>query len=313
MRVSLFRNILWTASLVSLLTILSGPAPVWAGVARHTVQPGESLSAITRDFYGDKDLFAVIALYNGIDDPERIKPGTVIRLPFSERVTVGRGESLSLIAKRVWNTPMFYQVLADVNGIARPESVPAGTKIRIPVMVPYRLGRGESLSTVAGSYYGNPKQFRPIALASAIDDPARIAAGTRIKIPLILTRAARPRPRPAPAPPKPATPAPVKKPPPPAPASRKPDRTLIQAEEAFRRGDYGEARDLLAEGQRSISSADRPEALRLLASCHLAYGDRDSALAALRESYGLDPSFRPQPSMVNPELMKLHEQAMGRR
>ncbi len=299
-RQSMFRT---TVFFLSVCLAVIGQAE--AGVVNHTVRSGESLSAITRDFYGDKELFGIIALYNGIPDATTIQPGSIVRLPYSELITVGPGESLSLIAKRVWKNARFYTVLAEVNDITRPEAVPAGTRIRIPVMVPYRLGKGESLSTVARDFYGNPGKFPAIAVASGIDDPARVSVGTGLKVPLVLVKTAR------------ATqPPPQKTKPKRTSQPRTPDKAglvLKQASEAYRQGEYAQARDLLSNSLMSMSLSDKPAALRLLASCHLAFGDRERALDALREAHRLEPGYRPQPAMVNPELMELYEQAMGKR
>jgi nucleoid-associated protein YgaU len=47
----------------------------------HTVDPGETLSAIAQSFYGDAGLFGFIAAANGIADPNRINVGQVLVIP----------------------------------------------------------------------------------------------------------------------------------------------------------------------------------------------------------------------------------------
>ncbi len=53
---------------------------------RHTVAAGETLSRIAENYYGDPALADRIARSNGISDPARILPGSVLVLEF------GRGE-----------------------------------------------------------------------------------------------------------------------------------------------------------------------------------------------------------------------------
>ena len=53
------------------------------GFTIHTVEPGETLSAIADTFYGDPAKFQVIfaANRNQLDDPDVIVPGQVLRIP----------------------------------------------------------------------------------------------------------------------------------------------------------------------------------------------------------------------------------------
>jgi len=82
--------------MLGLLILVSGcasqTAPVGSGepvvpadqrVIEHTVGPGESLARIADNYYGDPDRYMAIARENGISDPGRIVPGSVLRLSFS--------------------------------------------------------------------------------------------------------------------------------------------------------------------------------------------------------------------------------------
>lgn len=50
------------------------------------------------------------------------------------------------------------------------------TKVRV-------IGQGETLSAVAADVYGDPTQWRPIAIANGLDDPLDVAAGTTLTVP----------------------------------------------------------------------------------------------------------------------------------
>lgn len=286
-----------TFTLVAMFILSVFPPSPHAASIRHTVAKGESLAGIALKFYGDRSHFREIALYNGIENPALVRPSMKIRLPFSEMVTMQRGESISVLAKKAWGNPKLFPILAVANGIRNPQSVSAGTRLRIPVMVPYKLGRGESLSTVAKNFYGNPKAYTSIALASGISRPDRVPVGTALRIPLILIRSsgrrnagiavAHPGSRIA----KVAASGPK------------------EAQRAFRRGEFEKARDLMESGLPMLRGKDRAKTLRLLASCYYAFGERKKAIMALRESYVLDPGFVPDPAMVNPEMMALYGKA----
>jgi nucleoid-associated protein YgaU len=53
------------------------------GFTIHTVEPGDTLSAIADTFYGDPSKFRIIfaANRNQLDDPDEIVPGQVLRIP----------------------------------------------------------------------------------------------------------------------------------------------------------------------------------------------------------------------------------------
>jgi nucleoid-associated protein YgaU len=53
------------------------------GFTVHTVEPGDTLSAIADTFYGDPGKFRIIfaANRNQLDDPDEIVPGQVLRIP----------------------------------------------------------------------------------------------------------------------------------------------------------------------------------------------------------------------------------------
>jgi nucleoid-associated protein YgaU len=53
------------------------------GFTIHTVEPGDTLSAIADQFYGDPATFRIIfaANRNQLDDPDEIVPGQVLRIP----------------------------------------------------------------------------------------------------------------------------------------------------------------------------------------------------------------------------------------
>ena len=288
-------------------TLLLFPGALTAGEIAWKVGSGESLSLICQEVYGDKDLYPLVALYNGRDDATRIALGEILRLPYSETVRLGSGESLSRLAQRIWNEPQMYPVLAWANGVQDLEKIPAGTPLAVPVLIPYTLKKGESISSVAEVFYGNPKVYEVIVNASRIADPTRVPVGTVLKIPYVI--------------PKPVvrrTPAVSARKPVPKPVEKKPERDhrtekalnlLSRAERRFREGRYGEAWNMGDEASRDLAGVQRARAYRLLAACQYAFGKTDAALDDLRRAHELDPDFKPDPAYVNPEMMVLYKRA----
>jgi hypothetical protein len=238
-----------------------------------------------------------VALYNGKEDPTKIAAGETLRLPYSTTVTLKKGESLSQLARRIWGDVEKYPVIAWANGIQDPEKVPVGTRLVVPVLFPYRLAKGESISSAAGRFYEDPKQFTPIAVASGIGDPARVPAGTLLKVPYIFPRTVK-------------KPAPVKKEEAEDRASSERAVALLkQAEADFRAGQYGKAWTAGHEASKGLKGENRAKAMRLLAASQYAFGKTVEALEHLREAHRLDPGFSPDPAYVNPEMMELYRKA----
>jgi nucleoid-associated protein YgaU len=52
-----------------------------AALSQHTLVAGDTLASIAYREYGDPALWRPLAAFNGIDDPMRLRPGTVLDLP----------------------------------------------------------------------------------------------------------------------------------------------------------------------------------------------------------------------------------------
>lgn len=299
-------------TLALLCTILLVPQQAMAGEVTRKVGSGESLSLICQEVYGDRELYPLIALYNGKDDPRKISVGETLRLPYSETVTLRGGESLSMLAKRVWGEPKMYPVLAWANGVQDAAVIPVGMRLAVPVLVPYALKRGESVSSVAGVFYGNPRVYEVIINASRIEDPMRVPAGTVLKIPYVMPRPVvkktpvkKTRKKPASRP----APKPVVKKSVPELKAKKAMALLGKAENAFRAGQFGDAWTMGNNASRELAGKDKAKALRLMASCQYAFGKTDEALDDLKRAHNLDPGFKPDPAYVNPEMRALYKRA----
>jgi LysM repeat protein len=293
------------------VALILSAGDVSAGVVEHKVAAGESLASIAKGFYGDRDHYRLAALYNGISDPSRLKVGTRLKLPYSDLVTLKEGQTLAALARKQMGDPSLYTVIARLNGLRDPARVPVGSRIRIPVLIPYNLHYGESLAGIAGEYYGDTRYYTMIAEASGIKDPRKVSAGARLKLPFILNRVARTVKKKS-APPK-AAPAPAPVPVVPAPVEEETPRRYLdrlkRAESAYRKGGFEKARNAVDLALEGLKGKDRARGLRLLADLSYAYGNNDHAREHLERAYKLDPGFSPQPAMVNPDLMKLHREA----
>jgi tetratricopeptide (TPR) repeat protein len=280
-----------------LALILSDPFSIQAGELTYTVREGQSLSLICLELYGEKDLYTLVALYNGKDDPTKISAGETLRIPFSDMVTLRKGESLSSLAGRIWRDPKKFPIIAWANDLSDPARVPAGTRLAVPALLPYRLPRGESVSTTAQRFYGDPRQYTPIVSASDIKDPARVPAGSLLMVPYLFPR-----------PTVKSVPKIREK----EESASKADRAMVlleQAEAAYRAGKYGDAWTSGYEALRGLEGKQKARALRLLAGCQYAFRRMTEALDDLKAAYELDPEYLPDPAYVNPEMLELYRKA----
>lgn len=93
---------------------------------RYTVVAGDTLSALALHFYGDAELYPLIATASGITDPDMIDVGQRLIIPDITRYTVVAGDTLSALAARFYGDASWYPPMAAVNGIADPAVVNPG-------------------------------------------------------------------------------------------------------------------------------------------------------------------------------------------
>ncbi len=131
----------------------------------HTVSSGETISSIAAKYYGDYRKFHLIAKYNEIEDATRLDVGQQIKIPIVRGVPI----------------------MGDRHDI-RTESGEAAGAMGEDVMVVKRYALhvvqpGESLSKIAGIYYGDFKKYDVIADFNGLPSATAISAGQELKIP----------------------------------------------------------------------------------------------------------------------------------
>ena len=114
------------------LPLLASPA----GATTVRVQRGQTLSALAARYH---TTVAALVAANHLGNPDRILAGSVLQIPgpgaaptsapAGQVVTVGLGQTLTAIAAR-YGVPV--ATLASFNGIANPNMILAGSRLRIP-------------------------------------------------------------------------------------------------------------------------------------------------------------------------------------
>jgi len=138
--------------------------------ARHrwyTIKPGESLSSICRDQYGDTDLWRLLAEVNRdrISNPDIVPSRVTIRLP-------EKSEMLRLAAAG--------GVPREPTRAREDQSPPSRPDYR-----EYTVKGGDTLSEIAQRFLGSSRKWHTIydANRDVISDPDNVPKGTTLKIP----------------------------------------------------------------------------------------------------------------------------------
>ena len=146
-------------------------------VRTHTVVAGETLSALALRFYGDAELYRLIATASGIADPDAIDVGQRLIFPDFTRYTVVAGDSTSALASRFYGDAELYPLIATASGIADPDAIDVGQRLIFPDFTRYTVVAGDTLSSLAARFYGDASLYPLIATVNGIADPDVIDAG----------------------------------------------------------------------------------------------------------------------------------------
>ncbi|MFD2418525.1 LysM peptidoglycan-binding domain-containing protein [Amycolatopsis pigmentata] len=102
---------------------------------KYTVVQGETLSGIALKFYGDAELYPLIAHVNGIKDPDVVHVGRVLAIPDAKgyhSYVVASGDTLWAIAKRFYGKGKLFPAIAEVNDVPDPDLIHPGQVLAIP-------------------------------------------------------------------------------------------------------------------------------------------------------------------------------------
>ena len=146
-------------------------------VRTHTVVAGETLSALALRYYGDAELYRLIAAASGIANPNVINVGQRLILPDFTKYTVAAGDTLSALALRFYGDAELYPLIASASGIADPSNIDVGQRLIVPDATRYTVVAGDTLSSLAVRFYGDAAFYPLIAKVNGIADPNVINVG----------------------------------------------------------------------------------------------------------------------------------------
>ena len=151
-------------------------------IRSHTVTAGETLSALALRYYGDADLYRLIATASGIANPDVIKVGQRLIMPDHTAYTAVAGDTLSALAARYYCDAELDWLIARATGIAENGAVAAGQRLVIPDASKYAVAPGDTLSGLASRFYGDAALYPLIATVNGIADPSVVHPGQPLVI-----------------------------------------------------------------------------------------------------------------------------------
>lgn len=205
--------------------------------ADYRIQKGDNLSKISEKFYGNKSMVKAIMALNGIKDANNILVGQVIKLPepgvdyssmieansatadtnsstsqpteLPEEYIIKTGDSLYKISEYFYKDTSMVSSIMELNGLANPNSVFAGQKIKLPkeklttpapspggttasgdnkkesteIPEQYKILAGENLYKISERFYGSTSMVKAIMELNEMTDANKVFAGQVIKLP----------------------------------------------------------------------------------------------------------------------------------
>lgn len=146
-------------------------------VRTHTVVAGETLSALALRYYGDPELYRLIATASGIANPNVINVGQRLILPDFTSYPVAAGDTMSALALRFYGDAEMYPLIAAASGIANPSNIDVGQRLIVPDATRHTVSAGDTLSALAFRFYGDTALYPLIAAFNGIADPAALDVG----------------------------------------------------------------------------------------------------------------------------------------
>ena len=134
--------------------------PAWGRAFPHVVRPGETLAQIAARVYGDPRLETVLVGANALDSQggSAIVPGMRLEIPAPQHHQVTAGESWADLALTWLGDDKRADVLARANHAVAWVPPVEGLEIEIPAVVSHIASDGETSTSIAGRYLGDPNR-----------------------------------------------------------------------------------------------------------------------------------------------------------
>jgi LysM repeat protein len=151
----------------------------------HVVRPGETLASIAQRYYGDPKRESVLVAENGLtaEGGASIVVGMRLVIPWVDYHQVKEGESWNELATRFYGDERRAFVLIDANDGESGEQPEQGVELRVPYPLRHVAEQGDTLRSVARTYYDDRRKVRLLRRFNRIRQ-YRLDRGQVVLVPL---------------------------------------------------------------------------------------------------------------------------------
>jgi LysM repeat protein len=271
----------------------------------HRVVAGDTIELLAAEYYGDRHHGIFIMVTNKLQHARPLRPGERLKIPTNREVSAAVGETLETLAEQYLGDKRRAKFLAGFNQLPADASLAVGQVIQIPFHVLHRAAGKESMTAIAAAYFGSPKKTKLVQEYNFTDKKV-LQAGETVVIPIHHVQVRRSR-----------------LPPPDAEsqarlAKRREMQTqalnlLPGAHTAWNAGDYAAVKRALTTLETDYLDAEVAMQVGvLLGSTYVAFGDKDSALAAFRKVLERSPAHTLDTYEYSPRIREVWKQAGGK-
>lgn len=282
-----------------------------ADTVGYRLRGGDTLDVIAAEFYGDKSQANFLVTENHLADPKThrvrsVSQGDRIKVPVTREIATAKGDTFESLAQTYLGDARRAPFLADFNQLSIEDSLPAGTVITLPLHVTHTATGGESLAMIASYYFGDPKQADMLKRYNNLDRTS-IDKGESIIVPNPRVHVR-----------------PGKEPPLDAESRDRRDRqrkaiadaaeTLPRARSAWLLGDFTgvkAALEHLADETDYLDIKTATEIGVLLGKAHVAFDEKDAAVAAFARVIDRRPRTLLSPYADSPKVLEAWRKAGG--
>jgi LysM repeat protein len=290
--------------------LLAFAPPTLAKEVVHVVGPGETLSDVADRYWGESGWADLLRTHNELRTRSAPR-GTRLRVPMPVERAVKANDTWASIGKSALGDSAYGPLVARLNRRDASVKPKAGETVRVPVPVNYRLGKGETLASLARRFLSGTRDWPLLAKLNSIQNPSRLRAGASLRIPVVprTTPAKIEPPRPAVLPMPPSAPAPVAAAPAPLPETPARIKAIQKAAiNSYFEGNYEEARDqmeaLRPEMFKRGTTEDQVELLEHLTFVYVAFDNEKSACSSYRALLARRPHHRWDADQVSPKVSR---------